>query len=46
MEAVLGIMQGKRVEVGDREGVDSKIKKIIEDGPERLQFIVDFDYTI
>ena len=46
MEAVLGIMQDKRVEVANRERVDSKIKKIIDGGPERLQFIVDFDYTL
>jgi len=46
MDAVLSVMRQKKVVVAHRENVDAKMRKIIEGGPESLQFIVDFDYTL
>lgn len=39
-------MQDKRVEMADRSNVESKLMKILQGGPDQLQFIVDFDYTV
>eukprot|EP00092_Neocalanus_flemingeri_P061227 GFUD01073571.1.p1 GENE.GFUD01073571.1~~GFUD01073571.1.p1 ORF type:complete len:304 (-),score=89.29 GFUD01073571.1:26-937(-) len=46
MEAVLDMMQDRRVEVADMTKVQSKLQQIISGGPDHLQFIVDFDYTL
>ena len=35
-----------RVEVRDRAGVEDKLARLIAEGPDRLQLIVDFDYTM
>jgi len=40
------LMNQPRVKVANLDSVGEKLKKIIDEGPDRLQFIVDFDYTL
>ena len=40
------VMNQSWVKIGNMVNVCDKLKKIIEGGPLRLQFIVDFDYTL
>jgi len=40
------MMKDRRVEVANMSNVQSKLQQIIAGGPEQLQFIVDFDYTL
>merc|ERR1719187_1029520 len=40
------VMNQSWVKIGNMVNVCDKVKKIIEGGPHRLQFIVDFDYTL
>ena len=40
------LLKEARVEVRDRAGVEDKLARLIAEGPDRLQLIVDFDYTI
>jgi len=40
------MMNQPRVKVANLDSVREKLKKIIDEGPDRLQFIVDFDYTL
>jgi len=46
MEATKAVLEESRVVIADAQGVEEKVKRIIRDGPENLQFIVDFDYTL
>jgi len=46
MEKSRVILDECRVVTANRTSVEEKINKIISDGPENLQFIVDFDYTM
>lgn len=40
------LLQSTRVVSGNRQDVDEKIRKLVTDGPDKLQVIVDFDYTL
>jgi len=40
------MMNQPRVKVANLDSVREKLKRIIDEGPDRLQFIVDFDYTL
>ena len=40
------LMNQSRVKVADMDNVQDKLGKIFKDGPDKLQFIVDFDYTL
>lgn len=40
------LLQSSRAVAGNRPNVDEKIRKLVDGGPEKLQVIVDFDYTL
>lgn len=46
MDRSRSLLEDTRVEAANRGSVEDKISRIIADGPENLQFIVDFDYTM
>jgi len=42
----LKLLERSGVVTGNRAKVEEKIRKLIQDGPDNLQVIVDFDYTL
>jgi len=46
MTDIAGLLAGRGVEVGDRAGTTEKVQRLVAAGPDSLQFIVDFDYTL
>jgi len=46
MENSRSMLDHQKVVTANRALVEEKLTKIIKDGPENLQFIVDFDYTM
>ena len=46
MRNFMALLADPRVRTKDPEKVKNAITKLVNGGPEKLQFIVDFDYTI
>jgi len=43
---ILKLLKNTGVVIGNSEAVEEKLRKLVSDGPENLQVIVDFDYTL
>ena len=46
MTNVMALLADPRVRTKDPEKVKNAVTKLVNGGPGKLQFIVDFDYTI
>jgi len=45
-EATRAVLEEAKVVMADRRKVEDKVEKIVKGGPDNLQFVVDFDYTL